>query len=441
MKLISGRLFAFCFLLKSRGIWDILDAEREVDPMTKILFLILLLAQFGYRLMLRLLSRKQVNKPLPASVADIYDAEEYDKWRRYNGKKDGLSTISGGVTLVINIILFCTDIMAWLYYLLPGGEVAKAILLFLIMAGVDTVISLPIEYVFNFKIEAEFGFNRITPKTFIADAIKNALVGVVLNFVIFMLVFVAHKLLGDWFGVIAFVGIGIIMFAISAASSVFLKLFNKFTPLPEGELRTTLCTMFENEGYKLKDIYVMDASKRTTKANAYCGGIGKFKQIVIYDNLLNNYSDGEITAVFAHELAHFKNRDTTQMTLFSLVNFLPIVAMMTWLMLDGKVSQSFGFAEPSLLFAFYVSFGGVIEIVANLITIPFNYISRAMERKADTFACKVGYGGELVTALRKLHKDSLADMNPHPTVVKLTMNHPPLHERIELVEAWKGSEH
>ncbi len=407
--------------------------------MVKIIFLILLLVQFAYKLMLQFLSSKQVGKPLPACVADIYDAAEYDKWRKYNSKQDGLRLISGGVTLVVNIILFCTNIMSWLYYLLPGGEIAKAILFFLIMTVVDTVISLPIEYVFNFKIEAEFGFNRITPKTFIADTFKNAIVGVVLNFIIFLLVFVAHALLGDYFGVIAFVGIGIIMFAISAASSVFMKLFNKFTPLPEGELRSTLCTMFEQAGYQLKDIYVMDASRRTTKANAYCGGIGKFKQIVIFDNLLNNYSDREITAVFAHELAHFKHRDTTKMTFFSLINFLPIVVMMTLLMLVPGISQSFGFAEPSLLFAFYVSFGGVLEIVRHLISIPFNYMSRTMERKADTFACQCGYADDLVAALRKLHKDSLADMNPHPTVVKLTTNHPPLHERIELAEDWKGN--
>ena len=409
--------------------------------MTKIFFFMLLLAQFGYKLMLQMLSRKQVGKPLPASVADIYDGAEYEKWRKYNSKKDRLSIVSDSVMLVINILLFCTNFLSWLYYLLPGGELVKAILIFLIMGGVDAVISLPIEYIFNFKIEEEFGFNRVTPKTFIADAFKNTVVGIVLNFVIFLLVYGAHALLGDYFGIIAFVGIGIVMFVISALSSVFLKLFNKFTPLPEGELRTTLCTMFEAEGYKLKDIYVMDASKRTTKANAYCGGIGKFKQIVIYDNLLNNYSDREITAVFAHELAHFKHKDTTKMTLFSLLNFLPMVALMTLMMLVPEISQSYGFAVPSLFFAFYASFSGVTEIIMRLIAVPFNYISRSMERKADTFACRRGYADDLVSALRKLHKDSLADMNPHPTVVKLTTNHPPLHERIELAENWKRSEH
>ncbi|MBQ2732584.1 MAG: M48 family metallopeptidase [Clostridia bacterium] len=400
--------------------------------MIKIVFLILLLSQFAYRLMLHFLSAKQVGKPLPESVADIYDADEYDKWRRYNAKKGVLGMVSGGVTLVINIIMFCTNILSWLYYALPGGEIVKALLIFLIMTAVDTVIGLPIEYIFNFKIEAEFGFNRITPATFIADAVKNAIVGIVLNFVLFLLVYGAHSLLGDYFGIIAFAGIGLIVFGISALSSVFMKLFNKFTPLEDGELRETLSKMFSDAGYKLKDIYIMDASKRTTKANAFCGGIGKFKQIVLYDNLKNNYSDGEIAAVFAHELAHFKHRDTTKMTVFSLVNFLPIVALMTVMMLFPEIAQSYGFAEPSLFFAFYVAFSGVLEIVTQLIAIPFNLMSCAMERKADAFACKSGYGEDLISALRKLHKDSLADMNPHPTVVKLTANHPPLHERIAL---------
>lgn len=404
--------------------------------MIKPVFLLLLLTQFAYKLFLQILSNKQVGKALPASVADIYDADEYEKWRKYNGKKDILQFISGTVTLAINIVLFCTNILSWLYYLLPGGEILKALLLFLIMTGVDTLISLPIEYVFNFKIEAQFGFNRITTATFIADAVKNAIVSVVLNFLLFLLVYGAHALLGDYFGIIAFVGIGVVVFAISAMSSVFMKIFNKFTPLPEGELRTTLCTMFADAGYKLKDIYVMDASRRTTKANAYCGGIGKFKQIVIFDNLLNNYTDGEITAVFAHELAHFKHRDTTKMSFFSLVNFLPIVAMMTVLMLVPEIAHSFGFTEPSLLFSFYAAFGGVLEIASHLIMIPFNAMSRAMERKADTFACEQGYADDLVSALRKLHKDSLVDMNPHPTVVRLTYNHPPLHERIDLADTW-----
>lgn len=400
--------------------------------MIKVVFLLLLLSQFGYKLMLHFLSAKQVGKPLPESVADIYDVGEYDKWRRYNSKKGVLGIVSGSVSLAINIVLFCTNVMSWLYYALPGGEVVKALLIFLIMTVVDTVVGMPIEYVFNFKIEAEFGFNRITPATFIADAVKNGIVGIVLNFGLFMLVYGAHAMLGDYFGVIAFVGIGLVVFALSALSSVFMKIFNKFTPLEDGELRDTLSKMFADAGYKLKDIYVMDASKRTTKANAFCGGIGKFKQIVLFDNLKNNYSDGEITAVFAHELAHFKHKDTTKMTFFNLINFLPVVALMTLMMLVPEISGSYGFAEPSLFFAFYVAFSGVLEIVNQLIAIPFNLTSCQMERKADAFACEKGYGEDLISALRKLHKDSLADMNPHPTVVKLTANHPPLHERIAL---------
>lgn len=405
--------------------------------MFKIIFLLLLLIQFIFGLVLQILSGKQVGKPLPKSVQGIYDENEYNRWRSYNNKKDKLHIASSAISLVVNIILYCTNIISVIYYALPGNDMVKSILFFLIIGFVDVIVSIPVEYIFNFKIEAEFGFNKVTPKTFAGDLIKNFILNSLLNILIFSLVFGAYALLGDYFAVIAFVGLALIMIIISSLSTVFSKIFNKFTSLPEGELRTNLSNMFAEAGFKLKDIYVMDASRRTTKANAYCGGIGKMKQIVLYDNLVNNYSDGEITAVFAHELAHFKNKDTTKMTLFNLINFLPMMAMMTIMMVVPSIAQSFGFEDANILFAFYVSFGSLLSIVTRLIMIPFNYISRVFERRADALAYEKGYGDELISALKKLHKDSLSDMNPHPLVVKLTYNHPPLHERIELIEAKK----
>ena len=406
--------------------------------MYKILFLILLLVSFSYRIFLHVLSNKQVGKPLPASVQGIYNDEEYDKWRRYNNKKDKLGITSGIIGLAINIVLYCTSLVSVIYNAMPGDEFVKAMLFFLAVGLVETIISLPIDYIFNFKIEAEFGFNKVTPKTFIADTIKSYILNNVLTIAIFGLVTLAYHLFGNYFGIIAFVGLALLMILISAFSTVFSKIFNKFTPLPEGELRTNLSKMFEDAGYKLKDIYVMDASKRTTKANAYCGGIGKLKQIVLYDNLVNNYTDGEITAVFAHELAHFKNKDTTKMTFFNMLNFLPMMLMMTVMMIVPEIAQSFGFENANIFFAFYVSFGSILSIVTSLIMIPFNYMSRKFERRADSLAYELGYGDDLISGLRKLHKDSLSDMNPHPTVVKLTYNHPPLHERIELIESKKN---
>ena len=406
--------------------------------MYKIIFLVLILTSFFYRLFLHLLSNKQIGKELPASVKGIYNDEEYDKWKRYNNKKDKLSITSSIVGLVINIALYCTSLVSVIYNVMPGGTFAKAVLFFLAIGLVETIISLPIDYIFNFKIEAEFGFNKVTPKTFIADTIKNYLIGNVLNIVIFGLVFLAYNLLGNHFGIIAFIGLAVILLLISAFSSLFSKIFNKFTSLEEGTLRTNLSKMFEDAGYKLKDIYVMDASKRTTKANAYCGGLGKMKQIVLFDNLVNNYTEGEITAVFAHELAHFKNKDTTKMTFFNMLNFLPMMIMMSIMMIVPEIAQSFGFEDANIFFAFYVSFGSILSIVSSLIMIPFNYMSRYFERRADSLAYELGYGDDLISALRKLHKDSLSDMNPHPLVVKLTYNHPPLHERIELIEAKKA---
>jgi STE24 endopeptidase len=320
---------------------------------------------------------------------------------------------------------------------MPGDIMVKSMLFLLSVGLVETLVSLPLDYIFNFKIEAEFGFNKVTPKTFIADTVKNFLISNILNIAIFGLVLLAYNVFDAYFGIIVFVGLMVFVLIMSTFSTVFSKIFNKFTPLPEGELRTSLSKMFEDAGYKLKDIYVMDASKRTTKANAYCGGIGKMKQIVLYDNLVNNYTEGEITAVFAHELAHFKNRDTTKMTFFNMLNFLPMLVMMSVMMIFPEIAQSFGFEDANIFFAFYVAFGSILSIVTQLIMIPFNAMSCYFERRADSLAYELGYGDELISALRKLHKDSLSDMNPHPLVVKLTYNHPPLHERIELIESKK----
>ena len=407
--------------------------------MYKIIFLVLLLIRFVWGLVLQILSSKQVGKPLPKSVQGIYDESEYNKWKSYNDEKDRLHIFSNVLALLVNVAVYCTNLISVICGFLPSDPVVQALLFFAIMSVIDVIVALPIEYVFNFKIEAKYGFNKATAKTFIVDQIKSFILNTLLTFIIFLLIFAAYHILGDYFGIIAFLGLAVLMIGLSAFSTVFSKIFNKFTSLSEGELRTNLSKMFEDAGYKLKDIYVMDASKRTTKANAYCGGIGKMKQIVLYDNLVNNYTEGEITAVFAHELAHFKNKDTTKMTFFNMLNFLPMMVMMTVMMIVPEISASFGFEEPSLLFAFYVSFGNLLSIVTQLIMIPFNYMSRKFERRADSLAYELGYGDDLISALRKLHKDSLSDMNPHPTVVKLTYNHPPLHERIELIESKKAN--
>ena len=406
--------------------------------MYKVIFLILLLTKFFYSLALHILSNKQVGKPLPKSVQGIYNDEEYNKWRNYNNEKDRLGIASGILALAINVMLFCSNLISFIYNAMPGDVMVKAMLFFLVVGLVETLISLPIDYIFTFRIEEKYGFNKSTHKTFFVDTIKNFIIGNILNIAIFGLVLLAYNLMGAYFGIIAFIGLAVILILISTFSTAFSKIFNKFTPLPEGELRTNLSKMFEDAGYKLKDIYVMDASKRTTKANAYCGGIGKMKQIVLYDNLVNNYTEGEITAVFAHELAHFKNKDTTKMTFFNMLNFLPMMVMMTVMMLVPEIAQSFGFDNADIFFAFYVSFGSVLSIVTSLIMIPFNAMSCYFERRADALAYDLGYGDDLISALRKLHKDSLSDMNPHPIVVKLTYNHPPLHERIELIEAKKN---
>lgn len=179
----------------------------------------------------------------------------------------------------------------------------------------------------------------------------------------------------------------------------------------------------------------MDASKRSTNVNAYCGGLGKFKEIVLYDTLVDNYTEGQIVAVFAHELGHFKHRDTAKLLLGSLLNFLIILGAVTVMVLLPQISSSFGFADNALLFAvLVVLFSDILGLGSTLLMAGVSWFSRKMERKADAFAATNGYGKELISALKKMSGDDFADLNPHPFVVAMEYSHPPIHERITLIE-------
>ena len=184
--------------------------------MYKIIFLLALLLRFAWDMILNHLSNKQVGKPLPKSVQGIYDEEEYNKWRKYNQAKDRLSVTSSILALSFNVMIYCSDLISVIYNAMPGGTMVKALLFFLIVGFVETLISLPIEYIFNFRIEAEFGFNKVTNKTFFVDAIKNYIIGNILNIAIFGLVLLAYNLLGAYFGIIAFAGLALFMIIMSS---------------------------------------------------------------------------------------------------------------------------------------------------------------------------------------------------------------------------------
>ena len=370
---------------------------------------------------------------LPECVRDIYDAQEYARWQRYSAEKKRLRLLSGLVSLAVLAAMFALDGFAALSRLLPQGEYANALTLTLAWMLISEAIDLPFSYWNQMKIEEKYGFNRSTRGTFFLDALKSLIISAGLLCGLIAVAIACRRAWGNAFFLAVYAALALVMLAVSTFTMFFQKLFNKFEPLPEGALRTRLTDMFTQSGYRLKNIWVMNASKRTTKANAYCAGLGKFKEIVLYDNLVSGFTEDEIIAVFAHELTHFKHSDTRRMTALSLLQFLPAVLLLLWISSDPACLRQLGFDSLNLGMVFIVLFNALLAPLMTLIQIPMNAFSRMQERRADAYPASVGLGEALISALKKLARLNFANLNPHPLNVRLQYSHPPIAERIERI--------
>lgn len=411
--------------------------------MTKYIFVILIVAAFVYDIAMFALADRYKNKPLPENVRDIYNAEEYAKWRSYKAENTRLGAAESVFTFVVTLALFSSNVFAALYYVFAGafggdsgvgGNIPASIATLALYTALISLLSIPFDYYGSMVIEEKYGFNRTTKKTFFLDFVKNLAVNLVVNLGLYLAFELLCRALGRAFVIPVFAVLALFTLAVSALSLPMQKLFNKFTPLEDGELKRCLAELFENNGYTLGEVYVMDASRRTTKVNAFCTGIGKFKNIVLYDNLVNNYTDSEIKAVFAHELGHYKHRDTAKMTLYSLFMMLCLTAVISALVLVTAVSRDYGFESTNVMFAFAAAMSVVMSPLMTLLNIPASILGRRYEYRADKFAVENSCSEGLVSSLKKLTRDNMGDLNPHPAIVFLEHNHPTVSQRISAIE-------
>ncbi len=401
--------------------------------MFKIVILAVMAFNLGYDLVMRVLTVRQKKKPLPENVRDIYDEKEYARWREYSAEKSRAGLVSTLADFVLGLILFGTNVLSAVYNVLPGGEYAKSILLMLVYAAFLTLWSIPYEYSVTMKIEGKYGFNRTSGKTFVTDTVSNFVINSLVNIALMCFAMFMFERMGAMFFVVLFAVIAAFMIAVNMLSMTFMRLFNKFTPLGDGSLRERLVTMFRGAGYELSDIRVMDASRRTTKVNAFCTGLGKFKKIALYDNLVENYTEEEIAAVFAHELAHFRHRDTAKMTAYNLLTMAALTAMIAAFALIPQISMDYGFADVNFAFAIAALSGVLLSPVMTLLGIPSAVFSRRYEYRADRMAAELGYGEAMVSVLKKLARDNFSDLNPHPVIVALEHSHPTVGQRVEAI--------
>ena len=400
----------------------------------KLTFLILFTLQHIYTLALNIVQRRSADNPTPANVADVYDAQTYQRWKAYNAEKNSLSILRTLVSWVLTMAMLGFDVYAKAAAVFPQSTFMQLLAVLLVSGVVETLVFVGFSWVDAMVIEQKYGFNRTTAKTFVIDQIRNFLVELVLSVVLTGLLALIHTALGDWM-IVVFTAV---VFALTLGISflygpVFSRLGNKFVPLEDGELKEKLLALLTRHGYQVKTIEVMDASRRTTKLNAYFTGFGKLKSIVLYDNLLNAMTTAEICAVFAHELGHGLNKDVLKMQIMNLGNLL-LMSAAVWLTVRTPVMhEAFGFAGVNYGFAF-ILLSGLLGLIQPLTGMATNAYSRHAEYRADAQAVKEGYGPHLAGGLKKLAKENFAHLAPSKLLVVLEYSHPPLSERIAAVE-------
>ena len=399
----------------------------------KAIALVILFAVYLWNLFLNLLKARSAKNPIPANVSDVYDGETYQKWKAYNGEKSRLAIVESTVSFLVDICLLAFNLYAAFARLFSDNTVQQLFAVLLLSALTD-VFLLPMRYYDTMRIEEKYGFNRTSKKTFWLDQIKQFLIG--LGFMTFIgwLLMAAHQWLGDWL-ILAFAGgMTAVLLFFSFLYPFFSKIFNKFTPLEDGELKDRITALLEKNGYKVRAIQVMDASRRSTKSNAYFTGFGKMKTIVLYDTLVQSMTVDEICAVFAHEMGHGLHKDTLKNQILTFVQML-ILGVLAWLTLrTPDIFQNFGFDTVNYGFAIILIMGVEFALIAPLFGLLVSWHSRRAEYRADAQAVKEGYGDALISGLKKLSKENFADLSPHPLLVKLEYSHPTLSQRIDAIE-------
>ena len=403
----------------------------------KLLALVILCLVYLFSLFTKLLQWRSARNPIPANVADVYDRDTYLKWRSYHAEKCRLSIFESTVSFVVDFCLMAFDAYAAFARLFPQTLFLQMLAVQILIA-LTAVFTLPLSYYDTMVIEEKYGFNRSTKKTFWMDQIKEFIIGLILMTVIGALLMWVHQALGDWL-ILVFAGaMTALMLGISFLYPVFSRIFNKFTPLEEGELKDKITELLEKNGYKVRAIQVMDASRRSTKSNAYFTGFGKMKTIVLYDTLVSAMTTDEICAVFAHEMGHGLHRDTLKNQLLTFVQML-LLGVLAWLTLRSpEIFLSFGFDKVNYGFALALIMSVEFALIAPLFGLLVNGHSRRAEYRADAQAVKEGYADALVSALKKLARENFADLAPHPLLVRLEYSHPTLSQRIEAIEQGKG---
>ena len=380
------------------------------------------------------LNAKHYNDPVPKELQDVYDETEYNKSQAYKKTNYKFGLLTSSFSLILTLFFLIFDGFEYLDNISRSyseNPIIIALVFFgIIMIGSD-ILSSPFSYYKTFVIEERFGFNKTSKKTFVLDKIKGWLMMVVLGGGILALIIWFYQFSGDNFWLYAWALMTIFTIIMNMFyAKLIVPLFNKQTPLEAGELRNKISNYAKTVGFKLNKIFVIDGSKRSTKANAYFSGFGSEKRVTLYDTLINDLEDEEIVAVLAHEVGHYKKKHI----IFNLIASVLLTGLTLYVLSifisNPLLSFALGVKIPSFHIGL-IAFGLLYAPISEITSLIMNWISRTFEYQADNYAKKTYKAEPLISSLKKLSKNSLSNLTPHKAYVFVHYSHPTLLERIK----------
>jgi STE24 endopeptidase len=389
---------------------------------------------------LEYINHQYTSPELPTELSAFYDAEKYKKSILYHKEKDRLSLWAELISFAGIIAFLWLNGFAWLNNILEPyfsdsipGKIVLALVYFAILSLATGIISLPLGIYNTFVIEQKYGFNTTTAKTYITDKIKGALLGIIIGGSLGYLFLGLILKIGPDFWLLAW-GLAIIITLILNMfyTSIIVPIFNKLSPLPEGELRNSIETYAQSVKFPLTNIMVINGSKRSTKANAFFSGIGKSKKIVLYDTLIEKHTNDELVSILAHELGHYKKKHIVLSMILSWLQMGFMLWLLSQFIFSEKLSQALGVPHLSIQINL-IAFGILFEPISIATGILMNILSRKNEYEADAYAVETANPQSFVSALIRLSTDNLSNLKPHPAYVFFHFSHPTLLQRINAI--------
>lgn len=406
-----------------------------------IIILFIVIFDFLWTQYLAYRNRKRMSPNIPMQLAGIYNEEEYARQQAYQRENSTFGLYTGIFSFAILLGILSFGVFGWLDEYLRqyiSNEIVLSLVFFGVIYLINDIITLPFGYYATFVIEERFGFNKSTKTTFWVDQIKELLIAFILGGAILALVVWLYDTLGEYAWLYAWAAVTVVsLFMTLFYSNLIVPLFNKQTPLEQGELRDAIEAFANKTGFAVNNIYVMDASKRSSKGNAYFTGFGAKKRIVLFDTLINDLDTQEIVAVLAHEIGHYKKKHTLQ-GMFTSICYTGIILFLLSLFLDNQdIAIALGGKEASFHLGM-IAFSVLFTPVSLIIGIFSSMLSRKNEYQADAYAAGFGLSEPLVSGLKKMHVKSLSNLNPDPLYVFFYYSHPTLLQRVQALENLKS---